>query len=104
MAKAPAPKRAKTHSIEDLSAIHDRVGRLIAKRLDDAEKPPIIQDGVLLNPPLSAAELTAISKFLKDNNIAASLEGDHPLKGRAPAAKMPFPVEGEDPKENAPRH
>jgi hypothetical protein len=96
-------------SREALAEIHRRTTDLLLKRLRDAEEDPKFHgegdSKVLLNPPLSAAEIQAITKFLKDSDFDALADADENAgRGTKKDIKFPFPVEVEDPAESFKKH
>lgn len=67
----------------DLEALHSTLTEFWAARLKSAK------DGT--GDPLTAAEATAVAKFLKDNNVTAIIKASD--TGQSILASLPFEVE-----------
>jgi hypothetical protein len=72
---------------EQLVSIHEKLATSIEKRVKSASE----EDG----DPLTAAEITAIAKFLKDNGEVIDLPSSPPETPGKSIGHMPFPTRPE---------
>jgi len=68
---------------EDLESLHTKLTEFWAARVKEAAIDP--------EKPLTAAEATAVAKFLKDNNVTAIISASTP--GKNILADLPFKTE-----------
>lgn len=81
----------KTASRGVLEEIHNLAAKVLLARLRELDAP--VEEGKPVPPPLTAAEITAITKFLKDNEITAEEALGHVDPDEE---QPPFAVPGEE--------